>query len=250
MHRLRLAALLSSGCLALGASTAAASADPTPATISVVGHATVTRPPDIAIITAEIVSSDPDTSKASAANDAIADRVASALTQLHVDQAHSVGFRSGYVPPPANPTSDPHERSGYVVTRTIEVQVPTSRVDQTVHVLNDNGVDSIDDVRTDIRDRDEIYHTLFIQALADAESQAHIIATAARVKIVRLRAVDASTLAPALPGISFAEARMSRIPVQNTQISASLSATYEVEPFPLPGYMRKIPNPPAGRGAH
>jgi uncharacterized protein YggE len=236
--------------LALGASATQAAADQSPATITVTGRAIMARPPDVAIITAEIVTHGPELQAAEKENDVIQDRVFNALSASHLSDnaGHTTDYQTVYVTPskPANPT----EHSGYVVTRTIQVELPPANLDAITHTMTESGVDTIDDVRTDVRNRDDVYHGLYRQALADAETQAHIIATAARVKITRVRSVDASTVTPSVPGMAVAEARLASIPVSNAIVTAGLTVTYEVEPFPLPGYMRKMPYPAGPNGTH
>ena len=234
--------------LAVAATIAPASAEQTPATITVVGQADTKRQPNIAIIDAEIISHAADAHDASSMNDTIQDRVAQALADLHLaNAAHTVGYSRVYITP--TPNADPQERSGHVVTRRIEIRISPSQIDRVLAALTNAGVETIDDVHTDVVDRDQVYRDLYVDALNDAESQAHTIATASHLKVIRVRSVDASALVQRSPGVLFMAAARSSLPPQDAQISASVTVTYEVEPFPLPGYMRRMPNPPSAKGA-
>jgi len=211
---------------------------PPPGTITVIGHALASRPPDVAFVDAQIVTSDASSAAhAAAANDVIEDRIANELAKLHLPgtAGHTLSYRSTYIAPPTSP--DPHEAYGYVVTRSIEVRITPSQIDETTSALMRAGVASIDDVRTDLADRDAIYRDLYREALDDARHQAETIATAARVKIVRIRSVDASDAGGFRPFFSIG-IRAAALPPPNSNVASSLTVTYEVAPFPMPGYLR------------
>ena len=243
MKTLRFAALASLALCAGLAGTAAAATTPRPATLTVTGDATVTRPPDRAIVSFAIQTTDADSAKATSANAAIANALHAKMAQLGLpaDAVATSGYGLNYEPRPAKPDPAGNQRYGYTVTRTVDVTVEAiDRAGAVVDAGVAAGAGNVNGVSFVLRDPHAAQRAAQVAALGDAVAQARALAAAAGVRLVRLLSI-----APASSGAGpvrmmrmSAMAMPSAAPVPTTidpgnlTITAQVELRYEIAPGP------------------
>jgi hypothetical protein len=212
-HRI-LAAL--AACAIAAGSSAAASAQTTGGrvvtpTLTVTGQGSVSRAPDRATVSLRIETTNEQAAAATSANAAIANALTARLAPLNIPASaiSTAGYGLNYNPRPPKPDPASTQRYGYTVERTIDVVV--------------NNVDAAQ------RDAEAA-------ALADAVAQAHALAAAAKVRLVRILAISPSgssvpgPLMRASPGLMLAAAVPTTIDPGNLTVTASVGITYEIAP--------------------
>ena len=192
MKTLRLAAFVSLAMCAGLAGTAAAATTPRPATLTVTGDATITRPPDRATVSFSIQTTDADSAKATSANAAIANALHAKMAQLGLaaDAVATSGYGLTYEPRPAKPDPAGNQRYGYTVTRTVDVTVDAiDRAGAVVDAGVTAGAGNINGVSFVLRDPHAAQRAAQVAALGDAVAQARSLAAAAGVRLVRLLSI-------------------------------------------------------------
>ena len=240
-HRI-LAAL--AACAIAAGSSAAARAQTTGGrvvtpTLTVTGQGSVSRAPDRATVSLRIETTNEQAAAATSANAAIANALTARLAPLNIPASaiSTAGYGLNYNPRPPKPDPASTQRYGYTVERTIDVVV--NNVDGAGAVVDAGvaaGVTNVNGITFSLRDRHAAQRDAEAAALADAVAQAHALAAAAKVRLVRILAISPSgssvpgPLMRASPGLMLAAAVPTTIDPGNLTVTASVGITYEIAP--------------------
>lgn len=209
------------------------------ATMTVTGTGSVTRAPDRATVSFRIETTDDVAATATSANAAIANALTARLAPLHIPASaiSTAGYSLNFNPRPPKPDPASTVRYGYTVERTIDVVV--NSVDGTGAVVDAGvaaGVTNVNGVSFSLRDAHAAQRSAEAAALADAVAQARALAAAARVRLVRILAIEPGGGGP-LPVVrasarlmSAAGAVPTTIDPGNLTVNANVTVAYEIAP--------------------
>ena len=172
------------------------------AVISAVGIAK--RPPDVASVSADILTNDDVAPVAVAKNAAIYSALRANLKALGIDDAsvRSAYFAVAFVPRPTTtpspvPSAMPYRvatvppRYGYVANREVTAMVAdVSKAGPAVSAMLSAGVTSISSVLFSLHDRRAAYGEAVAAALNDAGGQAQAVAAASRMHVAGIRRIE------------------------------------------------------------
>jgi uncharacterized protein YggE len=222
-------------CALLAAGPAAA--DPRhPATLTVTGEASVTRAPDRAVVSFGVVTTNDDSSKATAANAAITAAIGAGLAKLGIPAAAitTSGYGLNYNPRPSKPDPANDQRYGYTVSRTIDVTVDA--VDRAGAIVDAGvaaGASGVNGVSFGLRDPHAAQRAAQTAALADAVLQARALAAAAGEQLVRILAIEPAGVGGARPLMrmsALAASAPTTIDPGNLTVQAQVTLRYEIAP--------------------
>jgi uncharacterized protein YggE len=198
---------------------------PTESTIVVTGEGLVSKSPDEAKISVQIVTDDSDAANSSSKDNTIYNALKSRLAALPLagDALRTTGYDVEFIPyPPKNlPPEERQPRYGYVTTRSLSITVsPLELAGKVIDAATAAGVTSVGDVTFDLKDQRVVYAAALAAATADAKRDAEAIASAAGVRLVRVRSITTEyNVAPvAAPLMMRAQAAMAPPPAPPTQI--------------------------------
>jgi uncharacterized protein YggE len=159
------------------------------ATLTVSGEGSVMQPPDRATVSFRIESIDEQAARATSQNNTIAAALTDALVRAGVERAaiKTAGYSVSYNPRPPRPDPNVPQRYGYSVSRTVSAAV--DRTDTAGALIDAGvaaGVTGINGVTFSLKDPRRAQRAALTAAVADAEDQARVLATATHVKLVRL----------------------------------------------------------------
>jgi uncharacterized protein YggE len=207
-------------------------------TLTVTGEASITRAPDRATVSFRIETTSDKAATATSDNAAITAALGAKLAPLGVPAAAMTtsGYGLTYTPRPAKPDPASTQRFGYTVERTIDVVV--AKVDGAGAVVDAGvaaGVTGVNGVSFSLRDRGPAQRSAQAAALADAVAQAHALAAAAKVRLVRILAISPSggAVAPltlGAPRMMMAAAVPTTIDAGDLTVRASVTLQYEIAP--------------------
>jgi hypothetical protein len=208
-------------------------------TLTVTGDGSVTRAPDRATVSFRIETTNDAAAAATSANAAIANALAARLAPLHIPAGaiSTTGYGLNYSPRPAKPDPASTQRYGYTVERTVDVV--TDSVDASGAVVDAGvaaGVSNVNGIVFSLRDRRAAVRDAETAALADAVAQAHSLAAAAHVRLVRILALSPSggsgpvPLMRPSPRLMMAAAVPTTIDPGNLTVEASVGVEYEIAP--------------------
>jgi len=208
-------------------------------TLTVTGDGSVTRAPDRATVSFRIETTNDAAAAATSANAAIANALAARLAPLHIPAGaiSTTGYGLNYNPRPAKPDPASTQRYGYTVERTVDVV--TDSVDASGAVVDAGvaaGVSNVNGIVFSLRDRRAAVRDAETAALADAVAQAHSLAAAAHVRLVRILALSPSggsgpvPLMRPSPRLMMAAAVPTTIDPGNLTVEASVGVEYEIAP--------------------
>jgi uncharacterized protein YggE len=218
--------------IALGAGPAGAAEEPP--SITVVGSATVSARPDMAEVSAGVVTQSTTAAQALAENSAVMDRVLKAVAGLGIPERDVKTTSISVSPQRAQPragSQQPGAIIGYEVSNQVRVKVRDfAALGRLLDAVVGQGANALGGIAFAIGDPTPLLQQARAQAMADAEQKARVYATAARVKLGRALYIrDAS---PGLPR-SLAGRVMMAAPVPvapgEQDIEASVSVTYAIE---------------------
>ena len=243
--RLRIATSIAGTAAALGllAGIAPAGAQTPPqlpriATLSVTGQGSVDRSPDRAYVTFGIVTDDDSAARATSANNAAYGALQAKLAALGLTGAavRTTSYSVNYNARPPQPNPQYPQRYGYVVSRS--VTVTSDRTDGVGAIIDAGiaaGTTTVGGVSFGLRDNRAAARAAIADAMADADGQAHALADAAHVRIVRIVTVSANGSSMPRP-IPFARSAMLAAPVptdvqpSDLTITGNVTVVYEVAP--------------------
>jgi uncharacterized protein len=215
---------------------------PTESTIVVTGEGLVSKSPDEAKVSVQIVTDDNDAATSSSKNNAIYNALKSRLATLPLagDALRTMGYDVEFIPyPPKNlPPEERQPRYGYVTTRSLSITVsPLELAGKVIDAATAAGVTSVGDVDFDLKDRRAVYAAALSAATADAKRDAEAIASAAGVQLVRVRSITTEyNFAPAATPLMLRAQAAMAAPQTPTQIdtggpidvTAHVTVTYAI----------------------
>jgi hypothetical protein len=178
-------------------------------TLTVTGEGRVSKAPDEAKISIQIITDDTSATRSVSKNNDIRKALQSRLNFLdctRYDVFRETRYSVEYIPYPAKntPAEQRLSRYGYVTTRSLVVTViPIDLVGRTIDAATAAGVTDIGDVSFDIKDRRAAYLQALNTAMNDAKQQADALASAGAFHVTRIRTAttgyNASPVAGPMP---------------------------------------------------
>ncbi len=218
---------------------AAESPQDTPgATLTVTGQGQVTRAPDLATVSASIMTSDDNAGRALSENNR---RYAALLTKLGAlgiaaSDIASTSLTSSFNPRPGGQAfNTPGQLYGFIVTRSAEINVVAlAQTGAIVDAATAAGATQINGVSYGFHDRRAIERAALAAAVTDAYAQAQAIAAAAHVQIVRILRIENESSPGRIGPLPMAMARVVEAPVPTTispsdlEVAETVSVTYAI----------------------
>jgi|HubBroStandDraft_5_1064220.scaffolds.fasta_scaffold17012_6 uncharacterized protein YggE len=167
--------------------------------ISASGTGTISLPPDVAIIRAEVQTNAATATEATSQNNALYDQVIAALQKLGVDRRDvSLDLYNVRYLPPNVSRANPFQPVGYTVERTFSITVRAiSRVGTITNASLSAGATSIGGISFRLSAEDAVRAQATAKAVADARATAQTLAKAGGLHIVGIKAMQVG----AFPGI-------------------------------------------------
>lgn len=238
--------------LATAAGTAPAAANvPTafqPIVITVTGQGSASQAPDMATLSANVVTNDDAAARATSENNSVYQRLVSALAGLGLTESAitTTYYNMNFVPRPvqeqsaagAQRASYPiynRERYGYVVTRSLSIKIAgTSRVGKVIDAAVAAGATDVNGVNFGVENSRAGYVRALRAAVEDAQSQANAMASAAHLRIVRIKSMSQGYPqvfpSPMRMGVTadvYSTNVPTNIPASDVHVSATVTITYE-----------------------
>ncbi len=214
------------------------------ATLTVEGQATVTRPPEVAVVSVGFTTNNAVATSAQSQNNTIYEAVIAALHRIGIGDAaiktasYSMNYNPPPTPSPGHPTESvargpvrPGDGYGYVVNRQLSISTAPDQVGRVIDAASGAGATEIGGISFGLRDRRAVWTSALSDAIADADTQAHALASSGRFRIVRLKSIQAGS-APYNPGPMMMRmaAPATNIPPSDVDVSASVTVTYVISP--------------------
>lgn len=204
--------------------------------IDVTGQSSVDRMPDQVVVAFSIIANDDAATRATSEANTTYNALTAALRALGIDSAaiRTVRYNVTYNPRPLRPNADDPTRYGFVVTRIVTATSP--RTDQVGTIVDAGiaaGVANVNGVSFGLRDSRTAYRTALAAAVADAATQARILAAAAHVRIVRVLSVGAGGAQGAMGAMDVYSVNANAptvLPPSNLTVTASVSISYQIAP--------------------
>jgi len=202
-----------------------------PASITAVGSASLSVPPDLARVDVGVNTQAATAQAASQANAALANTVIMALQSLLGSSATIKTVNYSLSPVYSSP--QPGQQAtiiGYAVNNTVEATLTDlSKIGQTVDTAIQNGANSVQGISFDLQDRNPPTAQALKTAAASALSQAAAIAAGLNVHTgAVLHATEGVTLTPQVVGVSGGGSSPVTTPVQTGLVVIQASVTLEV----------------------
>ncbi|GAC1299846.1 MAG: hypothetical protein NVSMB19_05100 [Vulcanimicrobiaceae bacterium] len=213
-------------------------------TLAVSGDATVERDPDVARVSAEIVTNDDVAARSAGKNAAVFETLKTKLAALGIarDSIRTTYFNVNFVPRPnRTQPGDVPQRYGYVTSRSLGIAVmPIEQAGKIVDASLAAGVTQVGSVRFELKDRKVAYREALARAFAAARASAAALVASSDVRLGRVRDIRADDYAMpprAYDGVTMRSAAM-QAPLPPTQIdpggpvavTAHVTVTYIVRP--------------------
>ncbi len=239
----RLVALSSIVLAALLGTPASAAERARVATLVVTGEGKVTRAPDRALVSFQIVTTDADSTKATSQNNAIVSALTAKVTALGLPASAlaTTGYNLAYLPRPTKPDPASDQRYGFTVMRSITVTVDQpDRAGAVVDAGVAAGATSVDTVQFVLRDPHAAQRAAQTAAIDDAVQQARALAGAAGVKLVRIVSIapGGGVIPRPMPMMRMTLAAQAPVPTQidpsNLTVDATVTLSYEIAPAKVP----------------
>jgi uncharacterized protein len=202
--------------------------------IVVSGTGSVTLPPDVASVSASIQTNAANASEAVGRNNAIYERVVSALTKLGLarDDISLAGYNVNYVPKPPKGESD--VVYGFTVSRDFSVKVrDIGKAGSVVDACTAAGTTSIGGVAFGLNDERSAQSAATAKAVDDARTKAEAIAAAARLHVIGIKSINLGGGGPVYPmskmGMS-AAAAPTQFDTSSVSVSVSVEITFLAQP--------------------
>jgi uncharacterized protein len=208
--------------------------------LSVQGQGLVERAPDIARLSLQIVTDDPNATTSASKNNAIYNTLKARLGGIGIgaDSVHTTGFDVSFYPqPPANlPADQRRDRYGYVTTRSLQVNIaPLENVGKAIDAATAAGVTDVGGVSYDLKDRRSAYAAALAAAMADAKRSADALAAAGPFTLGAFISVEAGSDDGIRPGPMMMKAAIAGGPVATDlgpggpiQVRASVTVKYAI----------------------
>jgi uncharacterized protein YggE len=236
MKMARFSALATVALAALVGLPAVAADAPRPATLTVTGEGSVSRPPDRAQVAFSIETTNADAATATRDNNRIDDALNAALARIGVPSTAVAtnGYGLSYVPRPTRPDPANDQRYGYTVTRSVTVTLDAiDRAGAVVDAGVSAGVTNVNGVAFTLRDPHAAQRAAQTAALDDAAQQARALAGTAGVRIVRILAIAPGSTPRPMPVMRMAlaaSAAPTTIDPGALTVQAEVTVRYEIAP--------------------
>lgn len=210
-----------------------------PASISVTGQADVDHAPDQANVSFSIVTNDDNATRATSANNAAYKTLVGKLGAAGVaaSQIKTESYDVSFNQRPPSPDPKFAQRYGYVVTRGVAVTTPnTAGVGALIDAGIAAGITSVGAVTFGLKNNRAVYNQALAAAVGDADAQAHALADAAHVRIVRVLSIGSASSIPIprpLPQFARVAAAApvpTEIPAGSLTVHAAVTVRYEIAP--------------------
>jgi uncharacterized protein len=204
--------------------------------IRVSGTGSVTLPPDVANVGASVETNAPNVGDAVAQNNAIYDRIVSAVEKTGVARSDVtlVSYNMNYNPKPhVLPPNPGGERYGYTVSRSFNVKVrQIGNAGRVADACTGSGATSINGVSFGLADTSAARTEATNKAVADARANADTLAAAARLHIVSIKSVELGGGGEVMPQPMFAMAKAAptQFDQSNVNVTVTVSATFLAQP--------------------
>jgi uncharacterized protein len=203
-----------------------------PASITAVGSASISVPPDLARVDVGVNTQGATAQAASQANAALASTVIMALQSLLGSSSATIKTVNYSLSPVYNnpPLGQSATIIGYSVNNTVEATLTDlSKIGQTVDTAIQNGANSVQGISFDLQDRNPPTAQALKTAAANAMSQAAAIAAGLNVHTgAVLHASEGVTLIPQVVGVAGGGSAPVTTPVQTGLVVIQASVTLEV----------------------
>jgi len=202
-----------------------------PASITAVGSASISVPPDLARVDVGVNTQAATAQAASQANAALASTVIMALQSLLGSSATIKTVNYSLSPVYNNPPLGQSATIiGYSVNNTVEATLTDlTKIGQTVDTAIQNGANSVQGISFDLQDRNPPTAQALKTAAASAMSQAAAIAAGLNVHTgAVLHATEGVTLIPQVVGVAGGGSAPVTTPVQTGLVVIQASVTLEV----------------------
>jgi hypothetical protein len=240
MNRITLAATAAAVlAMAVPAAAQTSVSERPPAVITVSGQADVDHAPDQATVSFSIVTNDDNATRATSANNSAYNALVAKLGGAGVaaSQIRTESYDVAFNPHPAQPNPQFAQRYGYIVTRNVSATTPnTAGVGAVIDAGISAGVTNVGAVSFGIKNNRGAYNQALAAAVADADQQAHALADAAHVRIVRILSIGAGSSQPGpRPLPQFARVALAApVPTEiqpgALTVHASVTVRYEIAP--------------------
>lgn len=218
-----------------------------PIVITVTGQGSVSQVPDMATLSANVVTNDEAASRATSDNNAVYERLVSRLAAVGIAESAitTTYYNMNFVPRPveeqpaagAPRVSYPiynRARYGYVVTRSLSIKIAgTSRVGKVIDAAVAAGATDVNGVNFGVKNSRTGYVRALRLAVEDAQSQANAMASAAHLRIVRIKAMSQgypqvfpSPMRMGVTADSYSVKVPTNIQPSDVQVSATVTITY------------------------
>jgi uncharacterized protein len=213
--------------------------------LTVIGEGTVSKPPDEAKLSLQIITDDANVTASTSKNNAVQNALKARLSFLQCkgcDALRETGYGVTFIPyPPKNlPPEERQPRYGYVTTRSILVTItPIDLIGRVIDAAAATGITDIGDMRFDLKESRSAYMNALSAAVHDAKQQADTLAAAGSFHIVRVRTVTTGySSIQASPNMAplplRAEAKYASIPTEilpsgPVDVNARVTITYSIE---------------------
>lgn len=200
MNRITLAATAAAVlAMAVPAAAQTSGSERLPAVITVTGQADVDHAPDQATVSFSVITNDDNATRATSANNSAYNALVAKLgaagvgaSQIRTD-SYDVTFNAH----PAEPNPQYAQRYGYVVSRNVSATTPNAAgVGAVIDAGISAGVTNVGAVSFGIKNNRGAYNQALAAAVADADQQAHALAGAAHVRIVRILSIGSESAQP------------------------------------------------------
>ncbi len=243
------ATILSGGLLPLSA----VAADPPQTTIYTSGQATVSAPPDIAIVSFGLASHASTAEQATSASNTIYAHFNTGVRAIGIGSAEirTTSYNLNYVPqpppcpPPLQTQSYPvqecvrqPQESGYFVTRSVSVTIHhLDLVGKTIDTAVAAGVNNVESVEYGVSDTKSFFLRALGQAVVAARAQGDVMAQAAGLHIVRVQSINSSYATPLQTIAHISSRAMAAYPIptqmsppSGLDIQASVTVNFIAQP--------------------
>lgn len=170
---------------------------PREALLSVGGDGSVSRTPDVARLTVEIVTNDDNPTVSSSQNNDRYNVLKAKMAAIGIagDDLRTYAYDVSFVPhPPKNlPPEQRQARYGYITSRTVQITIaPIENAGKAIDAATAAGVTSVGNVTYDLKDRASAYQAALVAAMTDAKRTAQTLSTAGGFALGALQRVDAT----------------------------------------------------------
>ncbi len=203
-------------------------------TLTLNATATIAAQPDIAIVTVGVKTQNDSAAKALSANNTQMHRIYQTLAQYGVEKKDIRTVNLNLYRREERDNKGKVAKRYYVATNTVQVTVrDLSKVGEVLDAVVQDGANSIQGIRFDLSNRDELLKQAQLAAVEQARERAKAIAEAAGAKLGDVRSISFQTVAP-VPRVMLSAASAKSadsVPVSGGEmtISATVNMVFDLK---------------------